>query len=88
LGAGRVRCHHRPDHRLFRGGQQHHRHQGDRRAIPGVLKGSKFNKAFYIDALAMLFEVLAKVRKEGLMSIEGDIENPEASPIFPSIRIW
>ncbi len=51
-------------------------------AIPGVLRGSKFNKAFYIDALAMLFEVLAKVRKEGLMSIEGDIENPEASPIF------
>jgi chemotaxis protein MotA len=30
----------------------------------------------------MLFEILAKVRKEGLMSIEGDIENPEASPIF------
>ncbi len=51
-------------------------------AVPGILKGSKFNKAFYIDALAMLFEVLAKVRKEGLMSIDGDIENPEASPIF------
>jgi chemotaxis protein MotA len=51
-------------------------------AVPGVLKGSKFNKAFYIDALAMLFEILAKVRKEGLMSIEGDVENPEASPIF------
>jgi chemotaxis protein MotA len=51
-------------------------------ARSGVLKGSKYNKAFYVDALAMLFEVLAKVRKEGLMSIEGDIENPEASPIF------
>lgn len=51
-------------------------------ALPGVLKGSKFNKAFYIDALAMLFEILSKVRKEGLMSIEGDVENPEASPIF------
>lgn len=51
-------------------------------ALPGVLKGSKYNKAFYIDALAMLFEILAKVRKEGLMSIEGDIENPDASPIF------
>jgi len=51
-------------------------------AIPGILKGSKFNKAFYVDALALLFEVLSKVRKEGLMSIEGDIENPEASPIF------
>ena len=51
-------------------------------AVPGVLKGSKFNKAFYIDALAMLFEVLSKVRKEGLMSIENDIENPDSSPIF------
>jgi chemotaxis protein MotA len=51
-------------------------------ALPGVLKGSKYNKAFYVDALAMMFEILSKVRKEGLMSIEGDIENPEASPIF------
>ena len=51
-------------------------------AVPGVLKGSKYNKAYYIDALALLFEILAKVRKEGLMSIEGDVENPEGSPIF------
>jgi chemotaxis protein MotA len=51
-------------------------------ALPGILKGSKFNKAYYVDALAMLFEILGKVRKEGLMSIEGDIENPDASPIF------
>lgn len=51
-------------------------------ALPGILKGSKFNKAYYVDALAMLFEILSKVRKEGLMSIEGDIENPDASPIF------
>ncbi|MDP2811950.1 MAG: flagellar motor stator protein MotA [Rhodocyclaceae bacterium] len=51
-------------------------------ALPTVLKGSPFNKALYMDLLAMLFEILAKVRKEGLMSIEGDIENSEASPIF------
>ena len=51
-------------------------------AIPGVLKGSKYNKAYYVDALAMLFEILGKVRKEGLMSIEGDIENPDSSPVF------
>ena len=51
-------------------------------AVPGIFKGSKYNKAYYIDALAMLFEILGKVRKEGLMSIEGDIENPDASPIF------
>jgi chemotaxis protein MotA len=51
-------------------------------AAAGTLKGSKYNKAFYVDALAMLFEILGKVRKEGLMSIESDVENPEASPIF------
>ncbi|MBL8440811.1 MAG: flagellar motor stator protein MotA, partial [Betaproteobacteria bacterium] len=51
-------------------------------AVPGALKGSKFTKALYMDVLAMLFEILGKVRKEGLMSIEGDVENPEASPIF------
>ncbi|HRE17682.1 MAG TPA: flagellar motor stator protein MotA, partial [Rhodocyclaceae bacterium] len=51
-------------------------------ALPSVLKGSKYTKALYIDLLAMLFEILAKVRKEGLMSIETDIDNPDASPIF------
>lgn len=51
-------------------------------AVPGVLKGSKYTKQYYLDVLAMLFEVLSKVRKEGLMSIEGDVENPEGSPIF------
>lgn len=57
-------------------------------SLPSLFKGSKFNKAAYVDLLAMLFEVLAKVRKEGLMSIENDVENPHESPIFgkyPSI---
>ena len=51
-------------------------------ALPALFKGSKFTKALYVDLLAMLFEVLAKVRKEGLMSIENDVENPHQSPIF------
>ena len=51
-------------------------------ALPSVFKGSKFNRTLYVDLLAMLFEVLSKVRKEGLMSIEGDVENPHDSPIF------
>ncbi|TAH44196.1 MAG: flagellar motor stator protein MotA [Betaproteobacteria bacterium] len=51
-------------------------------ALPMALKGSPYNKALYVDLLAMLFEILAKVRKEGLMSIENDIENPDSSPIF------
>lgn len=51
-------------------------------ALPGILKGSKYTKALYIDLLAMLYEILSKVRKEGLMSIESDVDNPESSPIF------
>ena len=51
-------------------------------ALPSIFKGSPYNKAFYIDLLAMLYEILSKVRKEGLMSIENDVENPDSSPIF------
>ena len=51
-------------------------------ALPSLFKGSKYSKSLYVDLLAMLFEVLSKVRKEGLMSIENDVENPHESPIF------
>lgn len=51
-------------------------------AIPQVFKGSRYSKALYMDLLAMLFDILAKVRKEGLMAIESDVEEPEKSPIF------
>ena len=51
-------------------------------ALPSLFKGSRYTKALYVDLLAMLFEILAKVRKEGLMSIENDVENPQESPIF------
>ncbi len=51
-------------------------------ALPSVLKGSHLSKALYMELLAMLYEILGKVRKEGLMSIESDIENPDSSPIF------
>ena len=57
-------------------------------AIPGLFKGSKYTKALYMELMSLLFEILGKVRKEGLMSIEGDIDSPEASAIFskyPSI---
>ncbi len=58
------------------------------KSLPEIFKGSRYNKALYMDLLALLFEILSKVRKEGLMSIEGDIETPDASPLFskyPSI---
>lgn len=51
-------------------------------ALPTLLKGSKYTKARYLALMALLFEILSKARKEGLMSIESDVEDPGASPIF------
>ncbi|HQX07901.1 MAG TPA: flagellar motor stator protein MotA [Zoogloea sp.] len=45
-------------------------------------KGSKYSKARYMELLALLFDLLQKVRKEGLMSIEKDVEDPHSSAIF------
>ena len=51
-------------------------------ALPSLLKGSRYTKDLYMELMSLLFEVLSKVRKEGLMSIEGDIDKPEESPLF------
>lgn len=52
------------------------------KAFPTVFKGSKYTKESYMELMALMYELLGKVRKEGLMSIEGDVERPEESPIF------
>jgi chemotaxis protein MotA len=50
--------------------------------LSAVFKGSKVNKAFFLDLLALMFELLQKIRKDGLMALEADIEEPENSEIF------
>jgi chemotaxis protein MotA len=53
-----------------------------------LLTPSKFNKTFYLEILTLLYDILNKTRREGLMAIEGDIEEPDTSPLFanyPSI---
>lgn len=51
-------------------------------SIPSALKGSKFTKARFMSLLALLYDLLQKARKEGLMAIEMDVEEPENSEIF------
>jgi chemotaxis protein MotA len=36
----------------------------------------------YMELMSLLFDVLSKVRKEGLMSIEGDIDKPEEPAVL------
>jgi chemotaxis protein MotA len=47
-----------------------------------ILSGSKFTKQRYLDSLKMMFTLFNKARKEGLVGIETDIEEPEKSPLF------
>lgn len=58
------------------------------KALPQAFKGSKYTKKLYLELLQLLYEILSKVRKDGLMAIEEDIDDPKKSPIFkkfPSI---
>ncbi|MFO6420337.1 flagellar motor stator protein MotA [Hylemonella sp. W303a] len=50
--------------------------------VPTVLKGSKYTKERYMDLMALLYDILQKARKEGLMAIEKDVEEPHESPLF------
>jgi chemotaxis protein MotA len=51
-------------------------------ALLGTLGSSKFGKTRYLSTLKMMFELLNKVRRGGLLSIEADIEKPEESEVF------
>ena len=51
-------------------------------ALPGLFRGSRHTKDLYMELMSLMFDVLSKVRKEGLMSIEGDIDSPSESPLF------
>lgn len=44
--------------------------------------GSRFSHAFYLEVLGLVYEILNKSRREGMMAIESDIEDAAASPIF------
>jgi chemotaxis protein MotA len=50
--------------------------------IGGVFGSSKFGKQTYIETLKMLYDLFNKARKDGLMALEADVEEPEKSPIF------
>jgi len=47
-----------------------------------VVKGSKFGKDRYLNTLKMMYQFLNKVRKEGLLSVEMDVEKPAESAVF------
>ncbi|MSE14398.1 flagellar motor stator protein MotA, partial [Pantoea agglomerans] len=52
------------------------------KALPKLFRGSKYNKAVYMDLMALLYRLMAKSRQQGMLSLERDIEDPSQSEIF------
>ena len=52
------------------------------KALPKIMERPKYTKAMYMDLMGLLYDLLARARKEGLMSIEHDVDEPHESAIF------
>ena len=47
-----------------------------------IISSKEQSKEKYLEILSLLYQLLSKIRKEGLISIESDIEAPDKSTIF------
>ncbi|MEW6571382.1 MAG: flagellar motor stator protein MotA [Nitrospirota bacterium] len=50
--------------------------------VTSIVNPKNHNKAQYLELLTLLYQLFSKIRKEGLISIESDIENPDKSAFF------
>ncbi len=48
----------------------------------GFVKGPRYKRDDYIALLKLLYEILVKIRKEGLMAIEGSLEAKDGGALF------
>ncbi len=52
------------------------------KGLIGILKPSPYSKAFFLETLKMLNELFSYARKNGLVKLEADVEDPSKSPVF------
>ncbi|OYY66792.1 MAG: flagellar motor stator protein MotA [Burkholderiales bacterium 28-67-8] len=57
------------------------------KGLGSCFKGSKYSKARYMELMALLYDILQKARKEGLMAIEQDVEDPHNSALFKKYSV-
>jgi chemotaxis protein MotA len=50
--------------------------------VIGTLKGTKYNKTFYLDQLKMLADIMSYARKNGMAKLEADLDEPAKSQLF------
>ncbi len=50
--------------------------------VLGLLKPPKYKKEDYVDLFKLMYDILVKARKEGMLAIESHIDDPHASSLF------
>lgn len=50
--------------------------------IIGLVKQERYEHDDYVSLLKLLYDILVKIRKEGLMAIESDIDSPDGGALF------
>jgi chemotaxis protein MotA len=59
------------------------------KAVPTCFRSTDYSKTKFLQLIALLFELLQKARQEGLLALESDVNDPDASPLFakyPSVN--
>jgi|SRR5208282_4217580 len=54
--------------------------------VAGVFGSSKYTTQRYVESLKMMYELLQKARKDGLVALETDIEEPDKSALFSKYK--
>ncbi len=52
------------------------------KGLGGAFSGSKYTKAYYLESLKMLNQLFSYARKEGMVKLEADVEEPSKSPVL------
>ncbi len=50
--------------------------------VSTIVKPKGKSKTDYLELLSLLYQIFSKIRKEGIIAIESDVEEPDKSPIF------
>jgi hypothetical protein len=59
--------------------------EDENNALAGVFGGSKFSKARYMEIMKILYELFTRTRKEGLVGLKTDSDNPEQSSVVSKV---
>lgn len=52
------------------------------RVFSKLRRANRYDKAFYMELMGLQYKILTKIRREGMMGIERDIDSPQESALF------